>query len=66
MKTILSILLTVIGIIALMASPIDEMSEDFAVKLYGSKAVMVIAFGAAILLNTSKREEKEFLDNQTK
>lgn len=62
MKTILSALLVLVGIIAFIKSPAPEMTEEFAAKLYAHKAVMVAAFGLAILLNTSKNEEDKHLN----
>ncbi len=66
MKTTLSIILAIIGIVALMATPIEEQAANYATLTIISKIVMVVAFGLAILLNSDSNEEKDFSKNQNK
>lgn len=66
MKATLSYLLTMLIFVAIMCSPINEQRADYnevTILLFGG---VFLAALVVVRLNTSKKEEKEFLDNQQK
>ncbi len=64
MRTTLSIILVIIGAVALMATPIEEQSANYATLTIISKVVFLASFAGAILLNSDKKEEQDFINRQ--
>ncbi len=64
MRTTLSIILVIIGAVALMATPIEEQAANYDTLTIISKVVFIVAFAGAILLNSDKKEEQDFINRQ--